>query len=64
MNILTKEIFVLAIKSLEHQLKTDKMNAEIIQTVFLTDDFGLYDNLLFNEIITCFKKRSGNTAMK
>jgi hypothetical protein len=64
MNILTKEIFVLAIKSLEHQLKTDKMNAEIIQTVFLTDDFGFYDNLLLIKTITCSEKRSGNIAMK
>jgi hypothetical protein len=44
MTALTKEIFVLAIKSLENQFITDKLNGELMQTVFNTEDCGIYDN--------------------
>jgi hypothetical protein len=44
MTALTKEIFVLAIKSLENQFTTDKLNGELMQTVFNTEDCGIYDN--------------------
>jgi hypothetical protein len=40
MTALTK-IFVLAIKSLENQFTTDKLNGELMQTVFNTEDWDI-----------------------